>query len=221
MNVLLDLDGTLTNPEEGIVACIRHAVDALDGTIPPDCDLAQYIGPPLTHTFEAILATDDPRRIDAAITAYRARFATVGLFENEVYPGIPEALERLAAGGARLFLATSKPLVYARRIVEHFGLARFLTGIHGSELDGTRTDKRDLIAHILSAERLDPQETLMVGDRRYDVHGALANRVRPFGVLWGFGTREELAVAGATRFLESPAELRRLPERAAEEGELP
>ncbi len=219
MNVLLDLDGTLTNPEEGIVACIRHAVDSLDGTIAADCNLAQYIGPPLTQTFADLLATDDPREVDAAITAYRARFATLGLFENEVYPGIPEALGALTAQGARLFLATSKPLVYARRIVEHFGLAKFLTGVHGSELDGTRTDKRDLIAHILATEQLVPEETVMVGDRRYDVLGALANRVRPFGVLWGFGTREELIAAGATRFLESPAELPRLPVLAAEKGE--
>jgi phosphoglycolate phosphatase len=210
MNVLLDLDGTLTNPEQGIVACIRHAADALERTIPADCDLARYIGPPLADAFREILSIDDPADVDAAITAYRARFATIGLFENEVYPGIPEALQALTAKGARLFLATSKPRVYATRIVEHYGLATFFQALHGSELDGTRTDKADLIAHILDTERLAAEESVMVGDRRHDVVGALRNRVRPVGVLWGFGTRTELTAAGATEFLETPAELGRL-----------
>lgn len=210
MNVLLDLDGTLTNPEQGIVGCIRHALVALDRTLPADCDLARYIGPPLADAFRELLATDDRAEVDAAITAYRARFASVGLFENEVYAGIPEALDALTAQGARLFLATSKPLVYARRIVEHYGLATFFERLHGSELDGTRTDKTDLIAHILDTERLAPEETVMVGDRRHDVVGALRNRVRPLGVLWGFGSREELTATGAAEVLETPADLGRL-----------
>src|SRR5690606_5907314 len=167
MNILLDLDGTLTNPEQDIVGCIRHALDTLERTIPADVDLAYYIGPPLADTFRELLATDDPGKIDAAITAYRARFGTIGLFENEIYAGIPEALETLAARGARLFLATSKPRVYAARLVEHFGLAPFFTALHGSELDGTRTDKGDLIAHILEVEGLASAHTVMIGDRRH------------------------------------------------------
>lgn len=203
MHILLDLDGTLTNPEEGIVGCILHAFREL-GRPPPDCDLTSYIGAPLADVFRELLETDDPRDVDAALAAYRARFATLGMFENEVYPGIPEALATLTAAGARLYLATAKPLVYAAKIVEHYGLARFFERLHGSELDGTRTDKRHLIAHILETERLDPSTTVMVGDRRHDVAGALHNRVTPYGVLWGFGTREELAAAGASRLLETP-----------------
>jgi phosphoglycolate phosphatase len=198
MNILLDLDGTLTNPEQGIVGCIRHALAELDHPLPQDVDLARYIGPPLADAFREILAT---------------RFGTVGLFENEVYDGIPEALEALVASNARLFLATSKPRVYAVRIVEHFGLSKFFDGLHGSELDGTRTDKAELIAHIMQIERLSPEETVMVGDRRHDVVGALANRVRPLGVLWGFGSRDELSAAGASELLERPADLRRLVAR--------
>jgi len=218
MNILLDLDGTLTNPEQGIVGCIRHALDTLERTIPADVDLAYYIGPPLADTFRELLSTDDPVKIDAAITAYRARFGTIGLFENEIYAGIPEALETLAARGARLFLATSKPRVYAARIVEHFGLAPFFTALHGSELDGTRTDKGDLIAHILEVEGLASAHTVMIGDRRHDVIGALRNDVRPLGVLWGFGTPDELKTAGAAGLLEEPADLGRIglePETAS------
>ena len=213
MNVLLDLDGTLTNPEQGIVGCIRHALVELDHPIPQGIDLTHYIGPPLADTFREILATNDVGHVDAAITAYRARFGTVGLFENEVYDGIPNALEALVASNARLFLATSKPRVYAARIVEHFGLAQFFTELHGSELDGTRTNKAELIAHIMRVEGLAAEETVMIGDRRHDVAGALANGVRPLGVLWGFGTREELLAAGATELLEKPADLRRLVTR--------
>lgn len=210
MNVLLDLDGTLTNPEQGIVGCIRHALDVLEREIPADADLARYIGPPLADAFREILATDDPAEIQAAVAAYRARFGTIGLFENELYEGIPEALEALNARNARLFLATSKPRVYAARIVEHFGLAKFFAGLYGSELDGTRTDKGELIAHILATERLAPADTVMIGDRRHDVIGALRNGVRPFGVLWGFGTLDELKAAGAAGFLEEPADLGRI-----------
>lgn len=213
MNILLDLDGTLTNPEQGIVGCIRHALAELDHPLPQDVDLARYIGPPLADAFREILATSDPEHVAAAVAAYRARFGTVGLFENEVYDGIPEALEALVASNARLFLATSKPRVYAVRIVEHFGLSKFFDGLHGSELDGTRTNKAELIAHIMQIERLSPEETVMVGDRRHDVVGALANRVRPLGVLWGFGSRDELAAAGASELLERPADLRRLATR--------
>jgi len=210
MNVFLDLDGTLTNPEQGIVACIRHALDVLDRSVPANVDLTRYIGPPLADAFRELLATDDRAEIEAAVTAYRARFGTIGLFENELYDGIPEALEALTARNARLFLATSKPRVYAVRIVEHFGLARFFAGLYGSELDGARTDKGELIAHILATERLAPEDTVMIGDRRHDVIGALRNGVRPLGVLWGFGTLDELRAAGAAGFLEQPAELGRI-----------
>jgi len=210
MNVLLDLDGTLTNPEQGIVACIRHALDVLERTVSADVDLTRYIGPPLADAFREILATNDRAEIEAAVAAYRARFGTIGLFENELYAGIPEALEALTARNARLFLATSKPRVYAVRIVEHFGLAKFFTGLYGSELDGTRTDKGELIAHILATERLEPSDTVMIGDRKHDVIGALRNRVRPLGALWGFGTLEELRAAGAAGFLEKPTDLGRI-----------
>lgn len=132
------------------------------------------------------------------------------MFENAVYDGIPDVLAELTSRKVSLFVATSKPHVYARRILEHFGLAEFFRGIYGSELDGTRSSKGELIAHVVSVARLRAAETCMVGDRHHDITGALHSGVLPVGVLWGYGSRSELAEAGAARLIEEPRELGRL-----------
>jgi phosphoglycolate phosphatase len=205
-NVLFDLDGTLTDPREGIVACIRHALAALghSGSVE---GLERFIGPPLRDAFRELLATDDAAVIESAIARYRERFREVGMYENRVYEGIPEALELLDSSGARLFVATSKPRVFAERILEHFCLASHFVSIHGCHLDGTFSEKAKLIAHILAHEHLSAADTLMVGDRHHDAAAAIGNRVIPVGVLWGYGTREELALAGVQRYLERPEEI--------------
>ena len=136
----------------------------------------------LHEGFAELLGTDDDARIQSAIAHYRERFGTVGLYENGVYEGIVPALEILRELGATLYLATSKPLVYAERIVEHFGLARFFKTLYGSELDGTRTNKVELIAHLLEREGFAPSDAYMVGDRKHDVIGARANGVNPIAV---------------------------------------
>lgn len=219
MNVLLDLDGTLTDPRRGIVACIQHALRSLGHDAPEESALLRYIGPPLQAAFRELLPldsqSDDGSGCERAIAAYRERFVAVGMFENSVYAGIPAALELLRDRGARLFVATSKPKVYAERILDHFELSRYFDEIYGSELDGRRADKGDLIAHVLSSSRLQREHTAMVGDRHHDAVGALANGVRAVGVLWGYGSREELSNAGAETFLEAPSELGRLAFNAA------
>lgn len=208
MNVLLDLDGTLTDSRPGIIACIQHALATLGQPIVADSALQRFIGPPLKDTFAELLCIPlDDERIDLAITAYRERFTTVGMFENSVYPFVPRALDQLISRGARLFVATSKPRVFAERILEHFGLAARFNAIYGSELDGSRTDKGELIAHAVSRSGLLASNTIMVGDRRHDIHGALRNEVFPIGVLWGYGSREELTAAGAKALLTQPSEL--------------
>lgn len=206
MNILFDLDGTLTDPREGIVACIKHGLSSLGEPSPPDSDLERFIGPPLHDTFARLLSGDSTR-IEAAIRAYRERFATVGMFENAVYSGIPGVLESLGALGAELYVATSKPQVFAERILAHFGLWGHFKGIFGSELSGVRSDKGELIGHVLATARLRSDETVMVGDREHDVRGARRNHIRAVGVLWGYGSREELTVAGAERLLEQPSDL--------------
>lgn len=211
MHLLLDLDGTLTDPARGIVGCIRHALDALAIEVQPGERLERFIGPPLRETFRELCGVErDAAYIERAVDLYRERFSTTGLYENEVYDGIPQCLARLRERTDTMHLATSKPAVYARRIVAHFELGDFLDGIYGSELDGRLGDKAELIAHILEREHFDPAATTMVGDRRHDVIGARANRVRSIGVLWGYGSREELQAAGADMLCPEPAELPRL-----------
>jgi phosphoglycolate phosphatase len=204
---MFDLDGTLTDPREGIVACLKHALRGLGRPSPPDSDLLRCIGPPLKESFGRLLGSDDGKAIDTAIALYRERFSVTGIFENAVCPGVPSALAELQALGMTLYVATSKPHVFARRIVEYFGLGPFFRRVHGSELDGTRANKGELIEHVMQIESLSPRATVMVGDRAHDVLGAMARGVLPVGVLWGYGSREELEAAGATVLCEHPAML--------------
>ncbi len=204
--MLFDLDGTLTNPEAGITNCIRHALYELGHEHDPRDDLRWCIGPPLRGSLSQLPATDDSQRIEDALSLYRERFSDVGLLENEVYEGIPEALKELKAAGVALFVATSKPQIYAIRILQAFGLAPFLHRIVGSELDGTREAKADVIAQVLS-EGAVTGRPLMVGDRSHDVIGARENGLDCLGVLYGFGSRDELVEAGAVDLCDTPREL--------------
>jgi len=207
MNILFDLDGTLTDPYQGITRCISHALLTLDRPTPPQMNLKWCIGPPLKNSFAKLLASEDDKLVEEALSIYRERFGTVGLFENELYEGIPDALRILQEEGHILYVATSKPTIYAKQIIEHFGLQQYFRTIYGSELDGTRSDKKDLISHILLSEGITSSETHMVGDRKYDMIGAKANGVYGVGVLWGYGTCDELEASGANVFIRHPREL--------------
>ena len=131
----------------------------------------------------------------------------MGQYENRVYDGIPELLAERRAAGQRLFVATSKPTCFAETIAAHFGLADYFEAVYGSELDGTRTDKKELLAHLLAEEDLCPRETLMIGDRRYDIEGGAANGLATVGVAYGYGGEAELRAAGADHLCDSPAAL--------------
>ena len=185
MNVLFDLDGTLTDPREGILACFKYALEKLQVNSPTDRTLERMIGPPLRESFTALLGVDDEERIDRAISLYRERFSLKGLYENALYPGISEALAQLRETGCSLFVATSKPQVFAQRIIDYFELGEFFRAVHGSELDGSNADKRDLLAHILRMESLSATGTVMIGDRAQDILAARANGMSSIGVLWG------------------------------------
>jgi len=206
-NVLLDLDGTLTDSEQGIIRCMRDALQQMRRPVPDDVALRRLIGPPTQVTFATLLGSDERALVDEAVAHYRERFAAIGLYENRVYPGVPDMLEALQALGCRMVLATSKPHVYAQRIVEHFGLDRWLAGVYGAELDGTRADKAELIRHLLEREQLEPSRCLMAGDRRHDIHGARANGVKVCSVRWGYGDAAELAAAGPDYYCDTPADL--------------
>jgi phosphoglycolate phosphatase len=207
MNLLFDLDGTLTDPGIGITRCLQHALASLGRPVPSTELLRRYIGPPLQGTFAELLETEEEARVAEAVRLYRERFVATGMFENSVYPEIPDGLETLQREGHRMWVATSKPHVYAREIVRHFGLDGFFEGVYGSELSGVNAEKGALIREILVQEGLDPRETWMVGDRSYDIAGARANGIRAVAVLWGYGSPEELNAAGPDRIVASIAEL--------------
>lgn len=205
--VLFDLDGTLTDPREGITRCIAHALARM-GVEPPPLDALTFaIGPPLRDSLATLLGTRERAAVERALALYRERFAEVGLFENAPYDGISEALAAIRATGARLFVATSKPLVYAERIVRHFGLDPHFVAVHGCELDGTREDKRDLLAHLLPHHGVESSQAIMIGDRGVDMRAARHHGVHALGVLWGYGSAEELRAAGAHSLCEQPAAL--------------
>lgn len=203
--LLFDLDGTLTDPEEGITGCIAHALRALCFEVPCSQDLRECIGPPLAGSLKRLLRTDDELLIAKALSFYRDRFSEVGLYENSVYDGIPEALNELQESGYDLFVATSKPHVYAERIIAHFGLERFFKKVYGSDLDGARSDKGELISHVMEVERLDGGRTVMIGDRVHDVLGAARAGIPCIGVLYGYGSSDELG--GAVSLCDTPSGL--------------
>jgi phosphoglycolate phosphatase len=207
VNLLFDLDGTLTDPVVGITRCMQHALLRLGRDAPASHGLAQFVGPPLRGTLAALLSTTDDALIARAIALYRARFVAAGMFENEVYPGVAEALEQLAAGGHRLWVVTSKPEIYARQIIGHFGLSSWFRQIYGSELDGRNADKADLVRVVLDREGLAPGQTWMIGDRAQDVRGGRLNGTRTAGVLWGYGTEQELRAEAPDILLASMADL--------------
>lgn len=205
MNILFDLDGTLVDPKAGIVASIRYGLERLGDTPPPADELAWVIGPPLRQAFPMLgVAAND---VEKAVGYYREHYRDGAMYEAQVYAGIPEALDLLLSAGHRMFIATAKPHVFARPILQHFKLARRFIGIYGPELDGTRDDKGELIAHILTRERLKPHAALMVGDRRNDVLAATRNNLRTLGVSWGYAATGELADAGVTAVCATPEDL--------------
>jgi len=200
--IYFDLDGTLTDPKPGITRSIQYALQRLDyPTIPTEDELTWCIGPPLRTSFVRLLGD---HAADRAVALYRERFSDIGLFENAVYDGIAEVLTTLGQSGRRLFVATSKPHVFATRIVEHFGLRRHFEHVFGSELDGTHVDKSDLLAYALKTTSVDSSKTLMIGDRSHDMVGAKNNGMQGIGVLYGYGSKEELLGAGARQVCASP-----------------
>jgi phosphoglycolate phosphatase len=208
--VLFDLDGTLTDSRSGITRSWAHALTSLGREAPALAALEQYIGPPTREVARQLLGSDDPVLVERCVASYRERYATVGLFENAVYPGIDALLPALAADGYTLLICTSKPTVYARRIAEHYGFVRWLRAVYGCELDGTRGDKTELLAYLLEQERIAPETAVMIGDRMHDMHAAQHVGVHAIGVLYGFGSREELIGAGAGMLCESASEIRSL-----------
>ena len=187
--IFFDLDGTLTNPELGITSCIRYAAEYF-GVKTKRQDLVKYIGPPLRDTFVELI---NEECADEAVAKYRERFAPIGLFENEVYPGVPQALEKLKEKGYILCTASSKPRNYVDTILEHFDLKKYFDFVGGATMDGRISKKEDVIDIVLKETGFKPKDVLMVGDRMYDLIGAEEFGMDAVGVLYGFGSKEELS----------------------------
>jgi phosphoglycolate phosphatase len=200
--LLFDLDGTLTDPKEGITKAAQYALKNFDIVIENRDELIPLIGPPLRQSFEDMygLKGDDALK---AVDKYREYFSETGIFENKIFDGIAELLREQKELGKTLVLATSKPTGFAVRILKHFGIYDYFSFIAGSESDGTRTPKDEIIKYALESVEATPENAVMIGDRMYDVSGAKKNGVQCVGVLFGYGSRRELASAGAEWFAES------------------
>jgi Predicted phosphatases len=203
--ILFDLDGTLLDSKEGITKSVQYALKKLGVVVEDRRELVRFIGPPLQESFENFYGVDGRK----GIQLYRECF--VGekkMLENEMYPGIPELLTQLKESGKKLVVATSKPTEYSKIILNHFGLASFFEEIQGSELDLSLVEKEDVIRVVLAKFPDYPKEKIiMIGDRRHDIHGAKVNGLKSIGVLYGYGSREELETAGADQIVETAEEL--------------
>jgi phosphoglycolate phosphatase len=207
MRLFFDLDGTLTDSRPGIMASMRHALNAIGRESPTDEALLRFIGPPTHESFRELLGTSDVELNTRTIAIYRERYAKLGLFENSVYPGVSAGLGALRDAGFSLWVVTSKPEVFATQIIDHFELRPHFQRVYGSELSGVRSHKGELIAHVLASEGLAEAKPWMIGDRMHDIRGAKQNELRSAGVLWGYGSRAELSEAGADALFASMPEL--------------
>lgn len=207
MHLLFDLDGTITDSSYGIVNSIQYAIQQM--ALPPVADrrLTALIGAPLKQIFAEMTGPVDEATLDRAVAHYREYFTASGIRENHLYNGIAEALENLKSRGGTLHLATAKPRVFAAQILTQHHLAPLFTTINGSELDGTRTNKSELITYLLQQHHIPAAGSMMIGDRYHDILGAKNNRLLPIGVTWGYGSARELSNAGAEQLLSQPVEL--------------
>ncbi|MBQ3553692.1 MAG: HAD family hydrolase [Clostridia bacterium] len=205
--IFIDLDGTLTDSGPGILNCVRYALSKFDITDAPEEVLRCFIGPPLTDAFSEYFGFSE-EDAKTAVLYYRERYTDIGLFENTVYDGIPEMLSRLREAGKTLILATAKPEPFAKRILEHFGLDSYFDLMVGATFDGTRHNKIDVLRHALSGVKdASIKESVMVGDRSHDCLGAAHFGMDCIGVLYGYGSREELTEAGAKHLAKTPEDV--------------
>lgn len=206
--ILFDLDGTLTDSKAGITRSVQHALAGMGIDVPDEEALTPFIGPPLMESFARYYGFDGEQS-RRAIAIYRQRFATIGIYENAVYAGIPELLADLRQSGTTLAIASSKPMIYVEQILSHFGLAEHFVAVAGSNLDGTRIAKREVIAHALSLlPDIDRTRSIMVGDREHDVFGAREHGIETIAVGYGYGPRWELIAAAPAAIADSVGQLR-------------
>jgi len=206
LTVFLDLDGTLIDPKEGITSSIQFTLQELGvSDIPTQDELTWCIGPPLHNSFDVLLGPGAD--LEAAMALYRGHYTDKAMYQADVYDGIGEMFDAFHQVDARLFVATSKPHVYANELIEHFGIHAHVEQLFGSELDGTNSDKTELLKFALDETGADPARSVMIGDRRFDIFGARNNDIPSVGALWGYGEPEELHMAEADALAGVPEEV--------------
>jgi phosphoglycolate phosphatase len=204
--ILFDLDGTLTNPVIGITKSIQYALNSKGIHITDLNNLTKYIGPPLRNTFVEFGFNEE--EAEELVTKYREYYRVTGIYENEVYDGIEELLQRLKEDGKKLYTATSKPEHFAKIILEHFQLSHYFEEICGATMDDSRGTKEEVIRYVLEKNKItDLDEVVMIGDREHDVEGAKKVGVASIGVLFGYGSRGELIEAGADHLAATVEEI--------------
>jgi phosphoglycolate phosphatase len=205
---LFDLDGTLTDPQKGIINSIQFALKRF-GIKREDHELIHFIGPPLHHSFQEIFGTEE--KAFEAVEVYREYYATKGIFENLVYPGMEQLLDELTANNKTLFVATSKPKFFAEQIIKHFNIDHHFKAVIGSNLDGTHTDKKEIIQTVLDLlPGVDKSEMIMIGDRKFDIIGAKYHNIDCAAVTFGYGSIDELMKEEPTYLANTIIELKAL-----------
>jgi phosphoglycolate phosphatase len=202
--LFFDLDGTVSNNEVGITRCLNYGLEQLGYRALQGDEIRPFVGPPFRDSLPKHFPGID---VEQTLRLYRERYDQHGWLENDLYEGIEDAIRKLYAHGFTIALCTSKPRIFAERIIEHFGLTRYFNGIHGPELDGRFDKKTELLKHLIDHYKVAPENALMIGDRDKDVEAAQFAGTQSLGVLWGFGSREELHAAGAMRIIDTPSTL--------------
>jgi phosphoglycolate phosphatase len=204
---LFDLDGTLTDPGIGITNSVAYALKKFDIEVADKSELFKFIGPPLQNSFQEYYNFTEEQSV-LAVQYYREYFKDKGIYENIVYDGVIELLSALKRENKSIILATSKPQEFAIRILDYFELSKYFDSIVGATMDGSRSDKADVIRYALEKNKItDLSQALMIGDRKYDIIGAKKNCIASVGVLFGYGDRAELEAAGANYIVENPLEI--------------
>jgi phosphoglycolate phosphatase len=202
--LFFDLDGTISNNLLGIGRCLNFALERLGLRHLSDDEILPFVGPPFRESLPRLFPGIDT---EAALRLYRERYEQTGWLENDLYDGIADAIRKLHLQGFTIALCTSKPRLFAEKIIDHFQLSRYFDGVHGPELDGRFDRKTDLLAHLVEQYKVAPSSVVMVGDRDKDVEAALHVGAHSLGVLWGFGSEDELTRAGATHIITEPGQL--------------
>ncbi|HHW4959869.1 TPA: HAD family hydrolase [Streptococcus suis] len=207
--ILFDLDGTLTDSGQGILNSVAYALEKMGIEEPDTANLNRFIGPPLYESFSRFYQLN-PEDTQSAVDAFRVYFKEKGMFENQLYPGIIPLLEELRTAGKTLVIATSKPEIFAKQILEHFGIAHYFDVIAGASLDSSRISKADVISYAISQLEAFPNHAVMIVDREHDIEGAHKHQLPAIGVLYGYGNKQEFEKAGATMIVETVQDLKRI-----------